>query len=129
MAQMFLDYQIDRAPLSSPGAPKILTLLRPSWTPWASVLQAATEQPTRRRWFLALCTNLKKADEKSEPGSLALAGAHPAVVQATAQTRSAGFQTAEVRACGSQALASLTASFLLGVSSPLTCPTVRMLAY
>lgn len=70
---MPLAYRIDWVPLSSPGAPEILTLLRPSWTPWASVLQAATEQPTRRRWFLALCTNLKKTDEKSELDSLALA--------------------------------------------------------
>lgn len=81
MARMPLEYRIDLASLSSPGAPQILTLLRPSWTPWASVLQAATEQPTRRRWFLALCTNLKRTEEKSEPDSLALAGAHPAVVQ------------------------------------------------
>ena len=48
-------------------APTWPTLLRLSWAPWASVLQAATEQPTRRRWLLVSCSSLERAERRQGP--------------------------------------------------------------
>lgn len=113
-----------------PQAPRTSrTSLRFSWAPWASVLQAATEQPIRRRRVLASCNDLKRAGETSEPSSLAFAGAHPGGIWATTQTPRRGFQTTEARAHGSQAFASLTASVFLDVPSTLTSPHVRLLLF
>ena len=53
--------------LGAAGAPKRRTLLRLSWAPWASTLQAATEQPSRRRWFLVSCTSLQRTEGSQGP--------------------------------------------------------------
>lgn len=67
MAWMPPRHPTGAAMLGTARAPKRPTLLRLSWAPWASVLQAATEQPTRRRWLLVSCTSLERAERRQGP--------------------------------------------------------------
>ena len=63
----------------------------------------------------------QESRELSEPGPLALTGAHPAV-RSPHRHGGEAFRVAEAGAGGCQALASLTASALPAVPSALTCP-------